>query len=188
MQGAGAYRVALNNLRTGNLLAETAVESGERLTLGFADLNRKPLVQLGDTLRLTVTDTISGEAVGKIDRLITQEDIRRAYSTLDFTLADLVPMTTALLQNYPNPFNPETWIPYQLAETSEVSISIYDVTGQVVRTLQLGNRAAGSYFTRNKAAYWDGRNDQGERVSSNSYFYKLNAENSAAVKRMVILK
>ena len=139
MEGTGAYRVTLNNLRTDNHLAQTTVESGERLTLGFANLNRKPLVQVGDTLRLTVADTISGEPIGKIDRVVTPEDIRRAYSTLEVILADLPPMTTALLQNYPNPCNPETWIPYQLAETSEVSISIYDVTGQLVRTLQLGN-------------------------------------------------
>ena len=108
MEGTGAYHVTLNNLRADNRLAETTVESRDRLTLGFADLNRKPLVQLGDTLRLTVTNTISGDPIGTIDRLVAPEDIRRAYSTLDVTLADLAPMTTVLLQNYPNPFNPET--------------------------------------------------------------------------------
>lgn len=184
----GPYQVTLTNLRTNDLLTTTKVESGNRLTLGFADLNRNPLVQVGDVLRLTVTDITSGEPIGKLDRLVTLEDMQRAYSMLHSTLANLVPMTTQLLQNYPNPFNPETWIPYQLAEESEVSITIYDASGHRIRTLQLGNQAAGSYLTREKAAYWDGRNDRGERVSSNSYFYKLDATDSTVVRRMVILK
>ena len=184
----GPYQVTLKNLRTDNLLATENVESGDRLTLGFADLNRNPLVQVGDTLRLTVTDVTSGEPFGKIDKLITLEDMRRAYSTLHSTLANLVPMTTQVFQNFPNPFNPETWIPYQLAEASEVSITIYDLHGHRVRTLQLGKQAAGSYLTREKAAYWDGRNDSGERVSSSSYYYKLDATDSSSARRMVILK
>ncbi len=57
------------------------------------------------------------------------------------------PETTALLPNYPNPFNPETWIPYHLANGSNVQITIYDTRGSIVRTLVLGNRAAG-YYTK----------------------------------------
>ena len=184
----GPYQVSLKNLRTNNLLTTANVESGERLTLGFADLNRNPLVQVGDVLRLTVTDVTTGEPFGKKDMLITPDDMRRAYSTLHSTLADLVPMTTQVFQNFPNPFNPETWIPFQLSQASEVTITIYDVHGHTVRTLQLGKQAAGSYLTREKAAYWDGRNERGERVSSNSYFYKLDAEDSSSARRMVILK
>ena len=184
----GPYQVSLKNLRTNNLLTTAHVESGERLKLGFADLNRNPLVQVGDVLRLTVTDVTTGEPFGKKDMLITPDDMRRAYSTLHSTLAELVPMTTQVFQNYPNPFNPETWIPFQLSQASEVTITIYDVHGHTVRTLQLGKQAAGSYLTREKAAYWDGRNERGERVSSNSYFYKLDAEDSSSARRMVILK
>lgn len=184
----GPYHVSVKNLRTNNLLTTANVESGARLTLGFADMNRNPLVHVGDTLRLTVTDVTSGEPFGKIDKLVTLEDMRRAYSTLHSTLANLVPMTTQVLQNYPNPFNPETWIPYQLAEASDVSITIYDASGRSIRTLQLGNQAAGSYLTREKAAYWDGRNDRGERVSSSPYFYKLDTTDSSSARRMVILK
>lgn len=90
--------------------------------------------------------------------------------------------------NFPNPFNPETWIAYELAADVNVSIQIYDVTGRLVRTLDLGQRAAGYYVDRVKAAYWDGRNDTGERVASGVYLYRLTAGNYAAMRRMLILK
>ncbi|MBM3235626.1 T9SS type A sorting domain-containing protein [Candidatus Poribacteria bacterium] len=53
-----------------------------------------------------------------------------------------------LLQNYPNPFNPETWIPFQLTADATVTIQIYNATGQLVRTLALGNKNAGVYTTQ----------------------------------------
>ena len=94
----------------------------------------------------------------------------------------------ALLPNYPNPFNPETWIPYQLAAASSVQIHIYDSIGQRVRTLDLGQQPAGTYYTRNRAAYWDGRNALGEHVATGVYFYRLETDNFNATKRMVIVK
>ena len=101
---------------------------------------------------------------------------------------------TSLLSNYPNPFNPETWIPFRLAEDATVTLTIYDVDGRVVRGLDIGHQRAGVYETRNKAIYWDGRNDLGERVASGVYFYHLTAKDFlrspdySATKRMVILK
>ena len=94
----------------------------------------------------------------------------------------------ALLPNYPNPFNPETWIPYQLAAASSVRIHIYDLMGQWVRTLDLGRQPAGAYFSRNRAAYWDGRNALGEHVATGVYFYRLETDDFTATKRMVIVK
>jgi len=93
-----------------------------------------------------------------------------------------------LLQNYPNPFNPETWIPFQLAQNAPVTISIYNIKGQLIRTLHLGNQQAGIYVVKDKAAYWDGRNHIGEKVASGIYFYTLQAEGFKATRRMVILK
>lgn len=95
---------------------------------------------------------------------------------------------THLLQNYPNPFNPETWIPYQLATEVDVTITIWDSGGQRVRALRLGTQPPGLYFTREKAAYWDGRDDTGEWVSSGTYFYHLQAGGYSAAKKMIILK
>ena len=96
--------------------------------------------------------------------------------------------STKLLPNYPNPFNPETWIPYQLAEAAHVQIRIYDVAGQLVRTLDLGTKLAGSYLSREQAAYWDGRNDGGEKVSSGIYWYKLDTGSFKVTRKMVIQK
>jgi hypothetical protein len=99
-----------------------------------------------------------------------------------------VPKSFALLQNYPNPFNPETWIPYQLPKSAEVTISIYDVSGKLVRHLDVGFQEAGFYMDRESATYWDGRNNNGESVASGLYFYYLHASESYAIRRLLILK
>ena len=92
------------------------------------------------------------------------------------------------MQNYPNPFNPETWIPYQLREPAEVVMHIYDTNGQLARTLDLGQRAAGFYLGRTKAAYWDGKSESGEKVASGVYFYQIKTGDFTATRRMVIVK
>ena len=103
-------------------------------------------------------------------------------------LAAIRPDTTALLTNYPNPFNPETWIPHHLAHDADVTLTIYDIKGMVVRRLDLGYQMAGYYTDRTKAAYWDGRNNLGESVGSGVYFYQLQTENFSAMRKMAILK
>lgn len=100
----------------------------------------------------------------------------------------VLPDTTALLPNYPNPFNPDTWIPYQLAKTAEVTVTIHAANGAVVRTLALGHQRAGRYENRSRAAYWDGRNAVGERVASGIYFYTLQTGDFAATRKMLIVK
>jgi hypothetical protein len=100
----------------------------------------------------------------------------------------ILPERTMLMQNYPNPFNPETWIPYQLAEDSPVEISIYNVKGELVRTLSLGHQSAGVYIDRSKAAYWDGRDNLCEKVASGIYFYRLQAGIFSSMRKLVVLK
>ena len=113
---------------------------------------------------------------------------QRGIIFLEQLLAALTPKETALLVNYPNPFNPETWIPYQLAEPTEVTITIYAVNGALVRTLALGLQPAGMYQNRSRAAYWDGRNAVGEPVASGVYFYTLTAGDFTATRKMLIQK
>ena len=96
--------------------------------------------------------------------------------------------TTKLLPNYPNPFNPETWIPYQLADSADVSMEIYEVGGRLVRTVSIGFKPVGYYLTRERAAYWDGRNETGELVSSGVYFLQFVAGDFTATQRVVIVK
>ena len=109
-------------------------------------------------------------------------------ANLERLLHATVPEKTKLLLNYPNPFNPETWIPYQLAKATDVSVSIYSVNGALVRTLALGHQAAGVYQTKSRAAYWDGRNELGERIASGVYFYTLTAGAFSATGKMLVRK
>ena len=95
---------------------------------------------------------------------------------------------TVLLQNYPNPFNPETWIPYELKKEANVKIELYNVSGQIIRTLDIGKKPRGRYISREKAAHWDGRNDCGERTASGVYFYVLKTKDFSATRKLAILK
>ena len=120
-------------------------------------------------------------------------NLQRGISILEQLLALLgsgepLPKTTALLANYPNPFNPETWIPYQLAKPAKVSISIHSVDGKLIRELALGQLPAGIYYTKSRAAHWDGRNEFDETVASGVYFYTLTASDFTATGKMFIQK
>lgn len=88
-----------------------------------------------------------------------------------------------LYQNYPNPFNPETWIPFRLANDSKAVIEIYDITGRMVKELNLGTKKPGLYITD-----WDGTNSYGERVSSGVYFYTIRCGDFTETKRMILKK
>ena len=103
------------------------------------------------------------------------EAFQRGIAVLEQLLMPSHPTETALLPNYPNPFNPETWIPYQLTEPVDVTVSIYATDGTLVRMLDLGHQPVGLYESRSRAVYWDGRNALGEPVASGVYFYTLTA-------------
>jgi DNA-binding beta-propeller fold protein YncE len=127
---------------------------------------------LSQAQQLNLTDTTSQRGILFLQQLLTV----------------VTPKETALLANFPNPFNPETWIPYHLAAPSEVKLTIYDVRGFVVRELELGYQPAGFYTTKGRAGYWDGKNAVGEHVSSGVYFYQLEADDTSALRKLVILK
>ena len=119
---------------------------------------------------------------------LTDPTSQKGILFLEYLLASLTPKQTALLPNYPNPFNPETWIPYQLAQSAGVTISIYTLDGTVIRTLNLGHKPSGVYQDKTVAAYWDGRNEVGEFVASGVYFYTLTAGKFKSTRKMLILK
>ena len=153
----------------------------------WADIERQAVVSVGDILTIEVRDT-TGDLIRTLQHKISATDIHRAFSELRLTPADLIPKRTVLLANYPNPFNPETWLPYQLANDAEVEIHIYSSAGRLVRHLDLGFQQAGYYIGKSRAAYWDGRNDLGERLASGVYFYQLRTPDSSATRKMVIKK
>ena len=114
--------------------------------------------------------------------------MERGVVVLQQLLVSLTPTVTELLANYPNPFNPETWIPYRLADDAFVTLTIYDQTGRVVRTIDVGHQTAAFYESRSQAIHWDGRNQIGETVASGVYFYHLSAGDYSATRKMLILK
>ncbi len=147
----------------------------------------------GDAPGIGLASTVSSETIQTwIDMAHAADDgsltFRLGIANLERILMAMRPGTTALLGNYPNPFNPETWIPYQLAHNSDVTLTIYDTTGALVRQLELGYQQTGYYTDRTRAAYWDGRNNLGESVGSGVYFYQLQAKDFSAMRKMVILK
>ena len=177
----------------------------------FVAQTSPPAVTIGGVVVSSVTAKSSRELViitpeattpGAKDVVVRNRDGEEATLKNGFTYDDVLAVEpkgklltalgyvkqTRLLQNYPNPFNPETWIPYQLATKADVSVVIYNSSGQSVRTLKLGTQPPGLYIIQDKAAYWDGRSDTGEWVSSGTYFYHLHAEGYSAAKKMIILK
>ena len=104
------------------------------------------------------------------------------------TAPELIVNQTQLMPNYPNPFNPETWIPYQLADSSDVTISIHGLDGKLIRSLDLGYKSVGTYQSRSRAAYWDGKNEIGESIASGVYFFTLTTKDFSDTRKMVILK
>ena len=119
---------------------------------------------------------------------LTDATSLRGILFLQRLLDVLTPKETALLANYPNPFNPETWIPYHLSKDADVTLTIYNMRGVVVRTIALGHKAAGVYTIRSRAIYWDGKNAQGESVASGMYFYTLTTGDFSATRKMLIRK
>ena len=179
------YFVTVRNTRT-NAVATDSVRSGY-FAAAFADLNRQNVVQTGDRLEVVVRNTAGEMVSDTLSYTVTADAILKAY--LPLTLKNVyIPLKSLLLQNYPNPFNPETWIPYQIRQPAEVMIRIYNANGRLVRTLALGQRQAGFYLGRSRAASWDGHNDAGEKVSSGVYFYQIQAGDFNATRKLVIVK
>ena len=183
-----------------------AQQLGRRVPAGSpVDINGDGVVSILDLIRVAqgIAGSPAAPAAGAksvdaamIEAWIAQarlEDdgslaFKQGIANLENLLASLIPEETALLRNYPNPFNPETWIPYQLAESAEVTLTIYDMNGQLVQRLEVGHQAAGMYQSRSRAVYWDGRNQLGESVASGLYFYTLTTGDFTATRRMLILK
>ena len=151
----------------------------------FGDAAAAPSAQAPQTFTAADVRTWLTDA-----RSLAGEDamINKGIVVLEQFLIALTPSETALSLNFPNPFNPETWIPYQLGEDANVTLTIYDSTGALVYRLDLGYQLAGYYTDRTKAAYWDGRNESGEPVASGLYFYQLATPSYRQLRRMVILK
>ena len=161
-------------------LVTVAAHFGERLTPAAPVASPVP-----SNLSAEVIEKWLAEARAADDG---SELFRRGIAVLESLINAIVPGKTALFPNYPNPFNPETWIPYQLSEASDVTMTIYDMGGRVVKRLDFGYQPAGIYRERARAAYWDGRNKVGELVASGVYFVELRTKKFRQTQRIVMLK
>ncbi len=147
--------------------------------------NEAPAIEITQATSLaTVQAWIDAALASDDDSPAFQEGI----ALLNRFLEAMRPKETELLPNYPNPFNPETWIPYHLAHPADVTFTICDTKGAIVRQLDLGHQSAGYYTDKTQAAYWDGRNNLGELVGSGVYFYQLQAGDFSSTRKLVILK
>lgn len=134
------------------------------------------------------TSTVQGW-ISQAKQLATKDSvIENGILRLENILESILPKQTILFRNYPNPFNPDTWIPYQLANPSDIVITIYDIHSNVIRTLELGYKPEGTYINQNRAAYWDGKNDIGESVGSGLYFYTLRTNQHQFTHKMLLRK
>jgi len=140
-------------------------------------------------LNVTSESELLAEAIKELESIHLNDEQKRVLEQLKRSMSQrLLPKEFALLQNYPNPFNPETWIPFKLANDVPVTISIYNAKGQRVRTLERGNKKAGVYTTKERAAYWNGRDEVGQKVASGLYYYTIEAGEFKATRRMLMVK
>ena len=183
-----SYTVVAKNHRTGEVATRIVSSDRREFNTVWADLTRKSVIEAGDALEVILFDDLGNIVSGPFTYKVGIEDLRKAYLSLPLTVGDVHPASTILGQNFPNPFNPETWIPYQLEKSADIVLQIYDTSGRMVRTLDLGFKPQGFYMTRSTAAYWDGRNNIGEHVASGVYFYSLHTPDFSATRKMLILK
>ncbi len=179
------YVLRATNLTSGKELADVEYQ-GFSFRLPLVDLNRQDVVAEGDLVKVEVIGS-NGKRIADTQFTVGQQEIATAHRLVELEY-NPVPDLTRLLQNYPNPFNPETWIPFELSQDAEVSITIYDVSGKLVRTIEVGFQPAGIYSSQAKAAYWDGKTETGETVASGVYFYQIQIGDYSQTRRMVILK
>ncbi|MEZ5359564.1 MAG: FlgD immunoglobulin-like domain containing protein [Candidatus Zixiibacteriota bacterium] len=116
-----------------------------------------------------------------------QPQVKEIKPQLDFALSGIagsnLPTAYAVSQNYPNPFNPETTILYALPEAGDVTVAVYNVVGQKVRTLVDEHQEAGEHHV-----VWDGKDAHGSQVASGVYFYRTQLNDFSETRKMVLLK
>ena len=178
---------AINISTDSDLLVASDISKPGIIRLAFASygtLNKKMIAEIQFDVFADGISSLSIKSLElyKLDgSLIDSRKMSRQVS-----LWKTIPERNALLQNFPNPFNPETWIPYQLKEGSEVIVRIYSMTGELVREFNMGYKPAGLFTSRDRAVYWNGKNEEGEQVSSGIYFYTIRTGKFTATRKMVI--
>jgi N-formylglutamate amidohydrolase len=163
---SGGYTTSRHGSRDGGTINAVQIEA-YRVGLRDTDANRK---QYAGTI-VDVFDEYLNLHFGW-DGLITDIDEIR-----------IIPEKLYLSQNFPNPFNPSTILEYEIPETSEVELNVYDMQGRLVNSLVENSRTVGRY-----KAHWNGTDDEGRQVSTGMYFARLQAGGYSSVVKMVYLR
>ena len=127
---------------------------------------------------LEATDGIDTVKVTGDDRVV----FVNRYEYLS-TVSEGIPTVFALHENYPNPFNPTTTLRFDLPEVSDITLSIYNMLGQRVRTFNMNDTPAGYHSIK-----WNATNDYGDPVGAGVYLYQLRANQYVKTRKMVLLK
>ncbi|MGY8764401.1 MAG: choice-of-anchor J domain-containing protein [Fidelibacterota bacterium] len=181
--GEWGYGVAIDNIaiKEGDDFTWLTVSPYKGTAVATGNLNDSISVQIG--------------VYGTDDNFTIAEDIVVASDNTELTVqigvgvevaideSGLTPFEFALHQNYPNPFNPETNIQFDVAENSDVNVSIFNIMGQKVATLVNGNMDAGIYHIK-----WNGLSDKGIALPSGMYFYEMKSLEYQSVKKLVLVK
>jgi hypothetical protein len=171
----GSTPVFLKNAQPGRIQVANAIVGGGAVvgSGNVAQLVFNVKGEFDDIARFEIADGI----------LVDGSQLLNPVVTLGALEIQTTPTEFALKQNFPNPFNPETTIKYNLAASGPVELRIYNMVGQVVRTLVNERQAAGRYSIR-----WDGKDDHGLSVSSGIYFYRIDTDKFHSVKKLMLLK
>ncbi|MBM3239149.1 T9SS type A sorting domain-containing protein [Candidatus Poribacteria bacterium] len=174
--------------QSSNAVITDTTDGDGQFSAVFLDIFKNQSYRIGDVFKIDIQSNSGDIRFEPMQYTVTQEDVKRGRIILSNLTVKAIPKYSKLLQNWPNPFNPETWIPFQLSKDADVTLTIYDIQGRLVRRLDVGYIPAGIYSTKHNAIYWNGTNDSGERVSSGIYFYHIQAGKFSASRKMVILK
>jgi hypothetical protein len=137
--------------------------------------------QKSETIEILELD---GDVIFSRERVFSLVKISSGMKSDGLSLvSDIIPEEMGLRQNYPNPFNPSTTIAFSLNSTTDVNLLIYNIQGKIVKHLVSGNYPAGIYNVE-----WDGRNENGTKISSGIYFYRLQAGSYIKMKKMIFAK
>jgi len=152
--------------RNGSIYATTSQNN-------YIDAN----VEIGQSYsyKLTAVDVHENNSDFSEEALVTITNVHRITSD--------IPKTFKLSQNYPNPFNPETSISYQIPNTNQVEIRIYNTIGIEIKSLVNEKQNAGHYNVQ-----WDGKNSNGNKVVSGIYLYQIKAGDYVCTKKMALMK
>jgi outer membrane lipoprotein-sorting protein/Ca2+-binding EF-hand superfamily protein len=165
-------------------ILDIVASMGSGQNLGLWDTNGDGIVNILDFIKVE-SDRGANPDINN-DGVV---DILDIVSMLNgATGAPALNLVNELGASFPNPTNPEAWIPFKLADGSDVVVRIYNTRGQLVRTLDLGYRLPGKYTTEATAAHWDGKDENGQRISSGVYFYNIKAGNFTATRKLIVLQ